>query len=268
MRIWQTYDPEYSCITLDEMRAVLNHCRRGTPYYTYFLLRATTGIRGIELLEDVRLSSLSHDLTVMEYKVYKSRPRKNQAGKMCKQIKRRRVLIDPWVAGELRLYLNTYFLGDGLEYRSPWPAGCLFPWVELSTDNAVVGKMATVHAYWHKLRLKLKRMGFDSLRLHRECYGDGLTHYVRVVRPHMLRHFALCLYYYREGNKDIVRCRDWIKHSKAETTNGYLHPASALGTTEEYLQKATLAEIFGLSHAQSVLDEYILPSQKELQCFV
>ena len=42
------YDPEHSCITLPELRWILARCRRHTPYYTYFLLRATTGMRGDE----------------------------------------------------------------------------------------------------------------------------------------------------------------------------------------------------------------------------
>jgi hypothetical protein len=46
--IMEDYDQEYDCIRIDELRDLLRLCKRHSAYYTYFLLRASTDIIGIQ----------------------------------------------------------------------------------------------------------------------------------------------------------------------------------------------------------------------------
>lgn len=263
MKIYEHFDHELSCITVDEVRWILQRVKRYSAYYTYFLLRASTGIRGGELLEDVRLCNLSPDLLEIKYKVQKANEKRG-----VKLIKHRRVVIDPWVANELREYLNRTMGIHNNKYVSPYPGQCLFPWVEYDINNEIVGKTNSVRAYFQKLRDKMEKAGFDSQRKFREYNHEGKVYSMHILRLHIFRHFALCLKYYREGDKDLVKCRDWIKHTRTDTTNGYLHPASALGTTEEFLRKASMAEIFGMPERTPPLTDYITPHNECLSLYV
>lgn len=112
----------------------------------------------------------------------------------------------------------------------------------------------------------MAKAGFDSLRLEREFHRPVREERdcTYVLRPHILRHFAASVMQYKL--KSIICVRDWIKHEKAETTNGYLHSADALGVTADYLETASWADILGYSEEQRTLPGEA-PAQTSLDAF-
>lgn len=244
------HDPPQNCVTIDELRWILRKVKRHTPYYTYFLLRATTGIRGDELLK-VKLNNLLGVVQGFRYQIQKPRTKLTREGNMQRVSKERHILFDPWVREELITYLDFYMGCNGQHYAcSPWGHGRLFPWKG----------MEIVHAYWHKLRKQMVKAGFDSLRVARDTrWIDGRQTFVRVVRPHMLRHLALTRYYYAESGLDLLKCQKWIKHEKNETTVGYLHTPEQLGSTIEEL-RLSWPQLLGFSGGET-LQGYLPPEQ-------
>lgn len=250
----EDYQQEYGCITVDEARWILHRCGRHTPYYTYFLLRMTTGIRGHELLE-VQINQLRDGMRTLMYRVDKPKVRKNRYGELQETRKIRTVQLDPWVTRELIAYCERYMVvqthPDGTHsYLSPYnnrgKTGLLFPW-----KGADI-----VLAYWNKLRHKAHAAGFDAHRLERQYIRlepsrrimDDKTY---IWRPHMLRHFYCSVMLARLGCHKAV-AKD-IRHSGADTTWTYCHAPSELGRSLEELRTLSWAQLFGYDEGNQTL---------------
>jgi len=240
--ICEEYDHLHSCATVDEVRWILRHCGRHTSYWTYFTLRLTTGMRPDEACK-LTLYHLSPDCGTITYRVDKPSTRYQKTQGYIQRRKHRRVTLDPWTQAQLRAYLvRTCRVVDGV-FISPHPGQKLFPW----THMGVVG------AYWYKMRQRMKREGYDSLRTIREYHRPktGKHDRIYILRPHILRHFSASVMFYKLGN--LASVRDWIKHDDVEITNGYLHSAEALGTTPEFLERSSWAVILGYDEQQDTL---------------
>ncbi|MBR9703129.1 site-specific integrase [Candidatus Woesearchaeota archaeon] len=251
----EKYDQLHDCITVQEVRWILRHCKRHSPYYTYFLLRATTGVRGSEILSWT-LYHFSPDLKTITYRVDKPFKNVNRNGELCVQTKHRRVELDQWVANELRVYLETYGRVFNGEFVLSNPGQKLFS----MRDNKIV------ISYWYKLRRKMEKAGLDSFRLWRLYRRPNRDLGVFVLRPHIFRHFAASVMYYRL-NKDIKAVQEWIKHEDSKTTSGYIHSADSLGVPRELLEKASWAELLEFDEAQTTLRDAQIPSQTTLEGF-
>lgn len=250
--IIEEYDQEFGCMTINEVRWLLRKCKRHSPYYTYFLLRAHTGIRGGELLR-VRLLQFRNGFCKLYYRVDKPKTAPNRYGVLQQTVKIRQVDIDPWVANEVIQYCEQHLvvkvLPDGSHaYESPHNHsgffGLMFPWKDL----------AVVIAYWHKLKHKARKEGMESFRCERRRIRlvPTIKDETHIWRPHMLRHFAATIMYYRLG-KDYKAVQKWLRHSDAKTTWRYVHAASELQCDQEYLAVASWAELFGFDAGQEVL---------------
>ena len=241
--ICQEFDLLHDCITLEELRWLLRRCGRFKPYWMYFLLRATTGIRPNEALH-LSLYNLDEECRVITYRVDKPATKLLNSNETLKKTKHRRVVLDAWVSRQLKEYLSRACrLVDGV-FVSPYHGQRLFPWKN----------MRVVCSFWHKKRKEMKRSGFDSERLSREFYRPKKRKCDRVyvVRPHILRHFAASVMYYKFG-KDVKAVMRWIKHNNVSTTGAYVHSAESLGTSSDFLVKASWAEILGYAEDQTVI---------------
>jgi len=279
--IVEEYQQEFSCMTLEEVRWLLHKLPRHGSYYTYFLLRLTCGIRGGELL-DVQLSQFREGFSKLIYRVDKPKFRPNRHGETVQWTKVRSVKLDPWVRSELLQYLERYMvvqtLPDGTHtYLSSYNRVCadkdglrkvtqglLFPWKDLQV----------ILAYWHKLRKAALRAGFDSERVERVYQRTNVNARIMndktyVWRPHILRHFSATVMSWKLGGgnaPDHKAVQKWIDHTKADTTWHYVHAASELGTTGEYLYKASWATILGFDALQELLSVRVA-EQMVLDCF-
>jgi integrase len=272
--ILDEFDLEHECITLEEIRWMLRKIGFLTPYWMYFVIRATTGIRPDEALK-LTLYHLSPGLQGFNYCVDKASTRAVKGHGQLRKRKHRRVMLDPWVREMLVLYLNRTCRVVNGEYISPYPNQQLFPWVD--RVNPLTGKIvsatAIVGAYWSKLRKKMLLAGFDSMRIKRRYTKrqantpkGRMVEETYVIRPHILRHFYASIMYVKYGF-DIKKVMEDIKHNDVETTNGYVHSPSSLGTTAEYLLKASFAEILGYDPQQGILPSASVTAQLPLDCF-
>jgi len=250
----EEYDHVHDCITIDEVRWILRYCRRGSPYYTYFLLRATTGVRGSEIL-NWTINHFTPDLKSVSYRVDKPAQRLNRHGEEVVRHKHRIVRIDDWVIGELRTYFDTFFGNNSGVYQSPFGDGKLFP---MKNNKIVI-------SFWYKLRRRMEKAGMNSFRLWKLYKRPNRNVSVFVLRPHIFRHFAASVMYYRL-NKDIKATQEWIKHEDSKTTSAYIHSAESLNSTEEEL-KGSWAAILDLPEAQENLSSFIAPEQTPLTAF-
>lgn len=252
--ICEEYDNEHSCITIEEVRWLLRNIKRYSPYWTYFVLRLTTGMRPDEAVK-ITLYNLSPDCRTITYRVDKPATRLVKDVGYVQRRKHRRVVLDEWTTAQLKEYLNrTCRLVDGV-YVSPYQGQKLFPW----------SSMMVVGAYWYKLRKKMRRSGFDAFRTAKVYLRQGRVHKVYIVRPHILRHFSASVMACKLGS--VISVRDWIKHDDSEITNGYLHSAEALGTTPDYLKLSTWATILGYNDEQATLPEGKATVQTSLDCY-
>ena len=251
----EDYQQEYGCITVAELQWLLRRCGRHSAYYTFFLLRVTTGIRGHELL-NVQLAQFRDNFTTLIYRVDKPKVKQNRHGELQETRKIRTVKLDPWVASEVIAYCERHMViqphADGSHsYLSPHNlrgrVGLMFPWKGPEI----------VLAYWNKLRHKAVAAGFDANRLERQYVRlepsarimDDKTY---VWRPHMLRHFAATVMSWKLGSgfaPDHKAVQKWLCHSDADTTWKYVHAASELGVTGEYLRSSSWASICGFDAA-------------------
>jgi integrase len=220
----------------------------------YFILRLTTGMRGREAM-DLTLYHLRPDLSGFSYRVDKPKTNKRKQVRT-EYRKHRRIVLDPWVKEQLGIYLRRYCREVNGIWISPFPSQKLFPWDD----------MAIIDAYWHKLRHKMKRAGFDSHRLEKMSTRGSHQKPTYVIRPHILRHFYASVMYVKFRH-DIKRVQEEIKHSESRTTDGYVHSPAALNSTEEYLLTASWAKILGYEEAQSSLVEITITSQTSLDLF-
>lgn len=252
------YDLVHKCLTLSEVSWILHSLERHSIYYTQFLLRATCGFRGAELIE-LSLHNISPDFKTITYRVKKPRKKQMSFDRSCKITKERRVVLDEWVASELRAYcdkwLGTDTLSDGRKvYVSPHEGKRLF-----GQKNVHV-----LRAYWCKLLKKMKIAGFETSRASKEFFTEkGIYCETKVMRLHMFRHFSASVMYYRFG-KDMKRVQEWIKHEEVKTTEKYIHSAGCLGSDEETLSGLTWCELFGFVKGQKVLSDTYAPSQTSL----
>ncbi len=270
----EDYDLACPCLTLDEVRWILKTLGRYSAYYTYFLLRITTGVRGSELLDHATLYNFSPRLHTFRYRVDKFRVLKQKrSGKVVGTIelhKHRRVELDDFSQQELKIYLDRMCRVVDNIYISKHDEGKLFGWKRLNVVNA----------YWHKVvKTRAKKEGFDVERkeknhtrtingewgVKRGLEGERVFP-VYVWRLHMLRHFAATIMYYKFG-MDLKRVQSWIKHSDISTTQGYVHTAEELGTTAEFLRDASWGEILGFDTIESTNLHDVATSQTNLCMF-
>lgn len=253
--ICEEYDQLHDCITIQEIRRLLQLCGRYSSYWMYFVLRITTGMRPDEAVK-LTLYNFSPDCKTITYRVDKPSTKLMKSQEYVQKRKHRRVVLDDWTHRQLKTYLNqTCRLVNGI-YVSPYKGQKLFPW----------NKMGVVGAYWYKQRKKLQKEGYDSLRMIREYKRPGRVHKVYVVRPHILRHFSASVMYYKLG-RDLKAVMEWIKHNDVETTNGYVHSAQSMGGTLEYFENATWAEILGYDPGQESLHDGLTTCQTSLDCY-
>lgn len=252
--IREEFDQEHSSITIQEARWLLRTVPRYSHYWAYFLLRMTTGMRGREAM-DLTLYHLAPDLGTFTYRVDK--PKTNRrAGTKTEYRKHRRVVLDPWVRDQLRTYIARYCRQVNGVWVSPFQGQKLFPWKDI----------AIIVAYWHKLRHKMRRAGFDALRLEKLSTREKQTKPTYVIRPHILRHLFASIMYVKY-DKDIKRVQEEIKHSELKTTSKYIHSPTALGTTEDYLRSASWAHILGYEEGQQSIPEITVTAQTCLDRF-
>lgn len=255
----EEYDVKHKCITVEEIRWILDHCKRFSPYWMYFVIRITTGMRPEEAVR-LTLYDLSPDLTTINYRVDKAATRISRRCEYVRRCKHRAIVLDPWVRSQLIEYLNrtcrAVHVEGRTEYVSPYQGQKLFPW----------SSMMVVGAYWYKMRQHMKAEGFDAMRMVRESIREVTGHHDRtyVLRPHILRHFSASVMFYKLG-KDLASVRDWIKHEDVEITNGYLHSASEMGTTAEFITTAAWPEILGFDDLQQPLPMAQAPEQVSLR---
>lgn len=253
--ICDEYDLQYTCITLSEIRWILRKVGRFTPYWMYFVLRVTTGMRPDEAVK-LTLYNLSPDCRTITYRVDKASTKFSKDRGYVQKRKHRRVVLDPWVHRQLKSYLErTCRVVNGV-FVSPYAGQKLFPWA----------KMNVVGAYWYKLRQQMVKANFDALRCIREFTTSKTRNKTYVVRPHNLRAFYASVQYYKFG-MDLKAVMADIHHSDVETTNGYVHAAEALDATKEFLMAASWAEILGYHEDQDALLPGSAPSQTNLECF-
>lgn len=250
----EEFDQEFSCITIAEVRWLLRAVPRYSPYWMYFLIRITTGMRGREAM-DLTLYDLQPDLSGFTYRVNK--PKTNKKKQIRTEYrKHRRILLDPWVRDQLKIYLARYCREVNGVWVSPFLHQKLFPWEDI----------AIIDAYWHKLRKKMLKAGFDAERLEKLSTREGSTKPTYVIRPHILRHMYASIMYVKFGY-DIKRVQEEIKHSESRTTDGYIHSPGALGTTEEFIRGSKWSCILGYDAGQQSIPEIIVTSQMSLEGF-
>ena len=259
--IREEYDQEHNCITIQELRWILRHAKRHSAFYTACVLLASAGLRSDELLS-LTLYNLSPDARTITYQVLK--PKKDHDdGTLTITRKHRTVTLDPWVAGELRSYCDLHFSTIDAygrkQYHSPYHdkvPNCrglqqsqkLFPWKNTSVFDVL----------WYKLRHAMHKAGFDSFRLDTLTIRPDAEHKVHVVRAHQLRHFALTVYYYQHGC-DLKAAQTWIKHSRSQTTDGYVHSAAQLGSTPDELRNLSYSHLFGFDDDAKPSDTGVTP---------
>jgi len=228
-------------MTFSELRALFDQVGRGSALYTACILALGTGMRCDEILK-LTLYHLSPDCTSLVYTVAK--PSKSYDGAvLVLRRKHRTVLLDSWVAGELRQYLfRTCRLVDGV-FVSPYPGQRLFAWRDTKTLNVL----------WYKQRLKLLSKGFDVHRLETlSTLRGNRKKPTYVCRFHKLRHIALTLRWYKNG-RDLKEAQSWIKHSKSHTTDAYVHSAQQMGISPVDAATKELSELLGYDYAENRL---------------
>lgn len=268
--IREQFDLANPCITIKEVRWIL-HCatQRYSAFYTFCLLAASAGLRCDELL-NLTVYNFSEDFSSMNYVVDKPKTTNNGTIKTVYR-KHRRVVLDIWVAEEVRQYVKLHFCKittkDGEYYHSPYHdkkpnrrgqtlSQKMFPW----STTAVVDVM------FYKLRKLMAKNGFDSMRIYRLATTSDGERPTYVVRCHALRKFALTIHYYKNGG-DLKESQAWIKHTKSQTTDGYVFSAEQIGATKEWLATASYAEIFGYDALQRSITQVLGTAQTLLEMF-
>lgn len=242
------YDQTYGCFTLPELRWLFQTLPRWGPYYTYFLLAASTGIRGGELVK-LTLANFDKDFTRISYQVLKPSQRTNEEDMLVEKHKWRTVELDEFVRQELLMYLKRHCVGVGSDGNYVY----VTPWHYTGEDGEIINNklfsfkdLQTVTAYWHKLKKRAKTEGYDVDRLERQTtnHFTGSETNTYVWRMHMFRHLSTVLYYYKHS-MDMIDTMNWINHNDPEVTTRYLHSASEVASTPEELRKIKWTDITG-----------------------
>lgn len=265
------YDLLHDCITVQELRWILHYgVERYSAHWMFYLLRLDTGCRTGEMLQHMTLYNLSSDLWEFTYAIAKPGKKISRSGDIIETHKHRRVRLSPGVRNELVQYLNRHCRIINGQYVSPYPNQQIFPWYDYKNKRGQhVKATQTVGAYWWKLKNRMKKAGFDAHRKIRDWRRDSSNRRaipVFVLRPHILRHFFLSRFYYRNG-KDIIACMKEIQHNDVETCRAYLHTAQSMGTTEQELQTLSLMELLGYDEHQQVINQATGQAQTSLTMY-
>ena len=265
----ERYDQAHPTITIQEIRWLLRRCGRYSPMSTMILLAVTAGLRCDELLH-LTLFNVSPDFQSFKYVVHKPKQTKDGQELVITR-KHRLVTLDPWVAGELKAYCDLNFsifeTKEGLRYHSPYHDKTPNKFGQYQTQKLFPWKNTSIfEAYWYKLRKAMTKAGFDAERLDSLSMRPNGERPVYCVRFHSLRHVALSIYYYKH-HMDLKKAQEWIKHSRSQTTDGYVHSAEALGVETSYLMNCSYAELFGFDDQQLSLSSATVHEQKSLYQF-
>lgn len=257
------YNHVNDCITVDEFQSLLRYCRRGSVYYTYWLLKASAGPRGGEIV-DWRLGNINPDFSVIDWETEKAR-KKNESGRIVEITKHRSAELDSFVKNELVQYLLDFFgmeeVNGKTRILSPYGHGHLFPWMRGSFKipdpdpkrrrNKAVNVTEDYFCKW-RVKMSLKNPSYNRLAF-KSTGGGQKDSLFYVLRPHILRHFAATIFFYKNG-QDMRLTQQFMRHSKMSVTEGYVHSAKALGRTPEQIKNMSWAEIAGYpEQAQEVL---------------
>lgn len=254
-KIEERYALEDPCPSFTELRALLDLAGRHKPLWMIAVLALDTGARADELLR-LTLYNFSADFSTMKYVVAKAK-RTEVDGKTLLVRKHRCVTLSDWVRDELREYLRVTCRNHEGILISPHPEQRIFPWKSTITFEVA----------WHKLRKKLGTKNPHVLRVNRRFITPDSERVTHVMRFHALRHIAVSLRYVRNGY-NIIEARDWVAHTKAETTNGYLHSAAKMGLDEQTIKQSTLQELLGYRERSIGCHDAMAPQQKNLHVFI
>lgn len=266
----ERFDNEHNCITVKELQWMIKKVGRYSPMYLMIVLALDTGMRCNELLR-LTLHHLN-GFNSINYAVSKAKKTSDGATTVIDR-KHRVVKLSDFAAQELKAYCDLHFIivdtKDGPRYVSPYRDTIPGPDGKFLSQKIFNWKnTASFDAAWFKLRKAMVRAGHAADRLetlstwhlrHKKapCY---------VVRFHKLRHMALTIYWYKHG-RDIKAAQKWIKHSRGQTTDGYVHCAGDLGVSDEELCSLSLPELLGLERCQLSLTAALPPEQKILDMF-
>jgi integrase len=266
----ERFDNEHNCITIQELQWMIRKVRRYSAMYTMIVLALDTGMRVNELLR-LTINHLN-GFSSLNYAISKAKKIKGLNTTFV-DTKHRLVKLGEFAGQELKAYCDLTFItvqtAQGLRYVSPYRDEKSGPDGKILTQKLFGWKnTASFDAAWFKLRRMMRDAGFDTDRM------ESLsTWHVRqkkapcyVVRFHKLRHMALTRYFYQH-NRDIKAAQKWIKHTRGQTTDGYVHCASDLGATEEQLVSWSLQELLGLERCQLSLTTALPPEQTLLDMF-
>jgi integrase len=266
----ERFDNEFNCITVAELQWLVKKVKRYSAMYIMILLALETGMRCNELLR-LTLHHLN-GFSSINYSVSKAKKSKD-ANLLITNTKHRLVKLSDFAGQELKAYCDLQFITvqtkEGLRYVSPYRDN------EVGLDGQILSQKlfgwkntATFDAQWFKLRKAMALAGYDANRM--ESLSTWHLRHKKspsyVVRFHKLRHMALTIYFYRH-NRDIKAAQKWIKHTRGQTTDGYVHCASDMGITEQEIMTLNTCELLGLGRCQLSLTTALPPEQTLLDMF-
>ena len=260
----EIYDNLHNAITIEELQWMLRKAKRHTALYTILLLGVTTGMRCDELIK-LQVNNVRNFKHII-YSVDK--PKTTRTADRIEMVRKHRcVELDPWVGRELQAYfelnLGKVPTSTGVVYYSQYH--------DTQRDNKIFNwkNSASFDAQFFKLRRSMREAGFPSDRMEKLTTWH-IRHSKRptyVVRFHQLRHFYASVMFYRFG-KDIKAVQREIKHTRSQTTDGYIHCAGDMNTTEQFLIRASWSEICGYGREyQLVLGQATTPNQCVLNMY-
>lgn len=234
------------CITVSEIKALLNYYPYGQRHRLCFAIMAVAGLRTSEVV-NLRLDGfLNPDLTKFRYRVSKYKIRKYDTGTKVINIKTRIAEIPKWLAEELKYYIarNFHIFEDGFIF--PFSADSLRRYLNDLREKARYGR--------------IKDPFLTNALL--EKTGESVT--IGTKKPdrfriscHSFRRFYLTYIYHAVYNKDVALVQRDIGHDLKETTYSYVYKPENIGLNRDLIDCLKKFEVLVESKDQSRLMDFI-----------
>lgn len=200
------------CITIQEIRDLLDFYPYGQRHRLCFAIMATAGLRVSEVVGITINSFLKEDLTEFVYRVSKFKKKKYSTGTTVINYKTRKAKIPLWLAKELKYYIsrNYHCFEDGEIF--PFSAESLRRYLnnlrELARDKKIPNK----------------RLADALLEKTSESISFGCKSNDRYrISCHSFRRFYLTYIYHCVYDKDIALVQRDIGHDLTKTTYDYIY---------------------------------------------
>ena len=255
-------------MTVDEVKTLIGLYPPGHHYRAIWVLMATVGMRGGEVVGQrksrvprlklpvgLTTGMFSEDWRVLEYPILKPAiTRRDEQGRVVftEYVEKvRRVALPEFTRQELKIYLagmekrGLLWRDNHGGWHTRYPYDKLFP----------VNDTMCLDAEFADVRNAMGRRWLEKEFEYDDDSRRAVKHMYR-CRPHKLRHFWMTVRYYQKG-MDLVAVQREIGHSKVQQSFGYSHSAEEVESTRTILEKMPWEELIGRGSLERPLWTFI-----------